>query len=134
IAGRAGDRWGSRRVTFVALLGFGALSGLAAAAPTFGWLLVARAAQATFGAALIPNVQALVRTAVETARRGRAFGVLGIGIGAGAAVGPVVGGPLVDFAGWRAIFLVNLPVAIVAVVFVARIAVDAHPHVDGVVA
>ena len=132
IAGRAGDRWGSRRVTLAALLGFGMLSGVAAAAPTFRWLLLARAAQATFGAALIPNVQALVRSAVETSRRGRAFGVLGIGIGAGAAVGPVVGGPLVDLAGWRAIFLVNLPVAIAALVLVARVSVDAHPHADDV--
>lgn len=132
IAGRAGDRWGSRRVAVVALLGFGALSALAASAPAFGWLLVARAAQAIFGAALIPNVQALIRTAVETTRRGRAFGVLGIGIGAGAAVGPVVGGPLVDLAGWRAIFLVNLPVAMVAVLLVSRVAVDAHPHVEDV--
>jgi MFS family permease len=82
---------------------------------------------------LIPNIQALIRSAIETPRRGRAFGVLGIGIGAGAAVGPVIGGPLVDLAGWRAIFLVNLPVAIVALVLVARVAVDARPHADDAV-
>jgi DHA2 family methylenomycin A resistance protein-like MFS transporter len=130
VAGRAGDRWGSRRVALVGLLGFGALSAAASAAPTFGALLGARVAQAIFGAALIPNVQALVRSAVESTRRGRAFGVLGAGIGAGAAAGPIIGGVLVDLAGWRSIFLVNLPVAGAALVLVGRVSVDARPRVE----
>ena len=128
-AGRIGDRHGCRRVTLVALVGFGALSIVAAAAPTFPALVVARVVQAVFGAALVPNVQTLVRGAVAPERRGRAFGILGTGIGAGAALGPVIGGVLVDAAGWRAIFYVNGPVAAVAIVLVLMI-VDRHVRAE----
>jgi DHA2 family methylenomycin A resistance protein-like MFS transporter len=127
-AGRIGDRFGSRRVALVALLGFGGLSAVAAAAPSFPVLLGARAAQAFFGAALIPNVQAIVRSATSLDRRGRAFGILGVGIGIGAAVGPILGGVLVDVESWRSIFVVNVPVAAAAAALMSRVHVDAHPH------
>ena len=127
LAGRAGDRFGSRRVALVALAGFALMSAAAAAAPGFAALLVARVVQAVFGAALIPNVQALVRSGIAADHRGRAFGVLGLGIGAGAAVGPVLGGVLVDIAGWRSIFFLNAPVALAAIAVMARVAVEAHP-------
>ena len=127
VAGRAGDRFGSQRIAISSLVGFGTMSGVAAVAPSFALLLAARVAQAVFGAALIPNVQAIVRSAIAPERRGRAFGILGVGIGAGAAIGPVLGGVLVDAAGWRSIFLVNAPVAGAAIVLVrrARVAVGA---------
>jgi DHA2 family methylenomycin A resistance protein-like MFS transporter len=131
LAGRAGDRYGSRRVALAALVGFGVMSAVAASAPSFSLLVATRVAQAVFGAALIPNVQTLVRSAVAPERRGRAFGILGLGIGAGAAIGPVVGGVLIDVAGWRSIFLVNTPVAAVAVVLVARV-VDGHVRAEKV--
>lgn len=128
-AGRLGDRFGSRRVALVALAGFAVLSVLAAAAPSFAALLAARVVQAVFGAALVPNIQALIRSSVAVDRRGRAFGILGSGIGAGAAAGPVVGGLLVDLSSWRSIFLVNAPVAVAALLLVSRMRVDAEPHV-----
>lgn len=132
LAGRAGDRFGSRTVTLVSLVGFGALSLAAGLMPTFVLLLAARVLQAVFAAALIPNVQAIVRSAIPSEHRGRAFGILGVGIGAGAAVGPILGGVLVDIAGWRSIFVVNAPVAAVAFALVARVTIEARPYTEDV--
>jgi DHA2 family methylenomycin A resistance protein-like MFS transporter len=130
LAGRLGDALGSRRVALGALVGFGALSFAAAVAPSFAALLVARVVQALFASALIPNMQVLVRSGVDPMRRGRAFGILGVGIGSGAAAGPVIGGVLVDLFGWRSIFLVNAPIAALALLLVVRMAADARPHVE----
>ena len=118
--GRLGDRRGRRRVLAVAITGFGLASIGATAAPTFPALLVGRCAQALFGAALIPNAQALLRATVAAERRGRTFGLVGTGIGAGAAIGPVLGGVLADGVGWRGIFAVNVPLCLLALVLLAR--------------
>jgi MFS family permease len=131
IGGRLGDRFGSRRVLAVATTGFGLASVVATVAPSFELLLVGRCAQALFGAGITPNTQALVRANVVAERRGRAFGLIGTGIGAGAAVGPVLGGALADGIGWRAIFGVNVPLCVVVLLLVARTARSAaHRPVD----
>jgi MFS family permease len=119
-AGRLGDRFGHRRVLGIAIAGFTLASVAAGAAPTFPALLAGRAVQALFGAALSPNTQALLRAAVPPERRGRTFGLVGTGIGAGAALGPVLGGLLASGAGWRGIFLVNVPLGAQALVLLAR--------------
>ena len=121
IGGRIGDRLGSRTVARVGLVAFTVASVAAGVAPNFPTLLVARCAQALAGAAVMPNVQALMRGTIRLGHRGRAFGLLGSGIGAGAAAGPVIGGLLVDVVGWRAIFLVNLPVTFAALWLVSRV-------------
>lgn len=123
-SGRLGDRFGTRRVIAVGLVGFAACSAFAAASPTFGALLGARIAQAAFGAGFIPNVQALIRGVVADARRGRAFGILGVGIGAGAAVGPVLGGAVTQVASWRGIFGVSIPIAVTALWLLTRLHAD----------
>ena len=119
-AGRLGDRFGHRRVLGVAIAGFTVASIAAGAAPTFLALLAGRAVQALFGAALSPNTQALLRAAVPPERRGRTFGLVGTGIGAGAAIGPVLGGLLSSGVGWRGIFLVNVPHGQLALGLLAR--------------
>lgn len=122
VGGRLGDRHGNRRVLGIGIAGFAAASLGATVAPTFAALLVGRCAQALFGAALIPNAQALLRATVAPQRRGRTFGFVGTGIGAGAAIGPVLGGILADGVGWRGIFAVNLPLCALALVLLNRTA------------
>lgn len=122
IGGRLGDRWGTRRVLRVALVGFTVTSVLTALSTTFPAVLIGRCLQAVFAAGLIPNGQALLRGTVSVERRGQVFGLVGTGIGAGAAVGPVVGGVLAEGAGWQGIFFVNLPLGLLALVLLARVA------------
>jgi MFS family permease len=126
-AGRLGDRVGTRRVLAVAIGGFALASVAAGLAPSFPALLAARVVQAIFGAALIPNAQALLRATVPAIRRGRASGFVGTGIGAGAALGPVLGGFLTEAIGWRGIFVVNVPLGALALGLLARTVAPAAP-------
>lgn len=120
VGGRLGDRWGSRQVLAAAVVGFAGASVAASLAPTFAALLVGRVLQAVFGAAVTPNAQALLRATVAADRRGRVFGLVGTGIGTGAAVGPILGGFLTETTGWRGIFAVNVPLALVVLALLAR--------------
>lgn len=126
-AGRLGDRVGPRRILAGAIGGFTLASVAAGLAPTFPALLAARIVQAVFGAALIPNAQSLLRATVPAVRRGRAAGFVGTGIGAGAALGPVLGGLLTETVGWRGIFVVNVPLGALALVLLARTVAAARP-------
>ena len=121
IGGRLGDRHGHRAVATWAMTGFALASVFATIAPSFPLLLVARCLQAAAGSAFSPNLQAILRSSVGDERRGRAFGLMGSGIGVGAAVGPVVGGLLVASGSWRTVFVVNAPVVIPAIVLLMRL-------------
>ena len=100
---------------FLAGLGvFTAASLACALAPGFGWLLAARAAQGVGAALLVPASLALLGAAFEGEARGRAVGTWAAAGAITGALGPLVGGWLVDAIGWRSIFLVNLPIAAVA--------------------
>lgn len=129
IGGRLGDRHGHRLVATLAMAGFAVASVLATLAPSFPVLLAARCLQAVAGSAFSPNLQAILRSAVGDERRGRAFGLMGSGIGVGAAVGPVVGGLLVAGGTWRTVFLVNAPVVIPAIVLLLRLSTVEAPSV-----
>jgi MFS family permease len=120
IAGRVSDAVGNRRAVTVALFGMIATSCAAALAPTFLLLVVARLAQACCAAALGPSVQALLRSVTPSDQQGRAFGLMGVVLGVGAASGPVVGGVLTQFVGWEAIFLVNVPISAGALIAARR--------------
>ena len=121
IAGRFGDRVGHRPVAIGSLVVFVAASLLAAAAPSFWVLVAARSMQALGGAGFSPNSSAMLRHTIAAMRRGRAFGLVGSGIGTGAAVGPVFGGLLIAAGSWRLLFLANVPVVIAALYLVTRI-------------
>ncbi|MGQ0831127.1 MAG: MFS transporter [Microthrixaceae bacterium] len=128
LSGRVSDRVGHRRLALGALAGFGLSSAAAGLAPTFAALVIFRSAQAVFGAALVPALQALLRATTDDATRGRAFGLMGTGIGAGAALGPLVGGLAVSAGGWRAIFALNVPIVAAAIALLARLAEPSVPE------
>ncbi len=127
LSGRLADAIGARRLGIIAVGGFGLCSAAAMFAPTFPVLVAIRAAQAAFASGLSPSVQSLLRAITTPSERGRAFGVQGSVIGAGAGLGPVIGGLLLAGFGWRAIFAVNIPIVIVVLVVLQRsVPVDAH--------
>jgi len=119
-AGRLGDRLGRRRVLLWGLAAFAVASAAAGLAPSLGLLIVARLGQAVAGSLVFPNAIALLRDALPEGHRARGFGLLGSAVGAAAAIGPALGGVLVGAWGWRAIFLVNIPVVVAAVALTLR--------------
>ncbi|HKW78921.1 MAG TPA: MFS transporter [Candidatus Limnocylindria bacterium] len=119
IAGRVGDRYGRRRVMLVALAYFTIVSLGAAASPTLPVLAFFRLQQALAAAAVVPNGLGVLRDALPAGGRGAQFGIVSGATGVGASVGPLVGGLLAAI-DWRAIFLVNVPVALAALVLVRR--------------
>jgi EmrB/QacA subfamily drug resistance transporter len=115
IGGSAGDRHGRRRIFLLGIVLFGVASIACALAPGVGSLVAARAAQGIAAALLVPSSLAILGASFAPRERGRAIGAWA-GFGAlTAAAGPVLGGWLVDQWSWRAIFLLNLPIAAVAI-------------------
>ncbi|BDD82533.1 MFS transporter [Tsukamurella pulmonis] len=115
LSGATADRFGRRRVFRIGLTVFAAGSLLCSIAPTIDVLIGARAIQALGGSMLTPVALSIV-TAVftEPSERARAIGVWGAVVGVSTAIGPLVGGLLIDALGWRSVFWVNLPVCAVA--------------------
>jgi EmrB/QacA subfamily drug resistance transporter len=118
--GAAGDRFGRRRMLVVGTVVFAAASLACAFAPNMALLLAGRVVQGVGAAILMPNSLAILGDAFSGEARGRAIGTwASVGAMAGA-IGPVLGGWLIDTVGWRAIFLINLPVAAGAVLLAWR--------------
>ena len=113
--GRLGDLYGPRRLLIVGILVFGGASVVCALAPSAGILVAARVLQGVGGALMTPQTLAMIPAIVPANRRGRAIGLWSGSAGLAAAVGPSLGGVLVTTAGWRWVFLVNVPVGIIAV-------------------
>ncbi|MQA79927.1 MAG: MFS transporter [Streptosporangiales bacterium] len=121
------DRTGRRRAFLVAVAGFGGSSALVAVAGSLGLVLAARAVQGLFGATVGALSFAVVAAVVRPEHRGRAQGLVAMLGPLGSVAGPGVGGLLVSAYGWRAAFLVNLPVCLLAAVLGAR----AVPRIRG---
>ncbi|MFF1798906.1 MFS transporter, partial [Kitasatospora sp. NPDC058263] len=119
-AGRWLGQVGARSALLLAVSCFALCSVLAAVAPWAGWLIAARLAQGAFGAVLFVLMPVLAATAVRPQLRGRAMSVPATLGPLGAVTGPVLGGLLLDHVGWRAIFLVKLPVCLVALAIAYR--------------
>jgi EmrB/QacA subfamily drug resistance transporter len=120
IGGALGDRFGRRRVYLLGTTVFAVASVVAAAAPTLPVLLAARALMGVGGALLTPGSLAILEASFHPDDRSAAIGAwAGLG-GVAAALGPLVGGLLLDAAGWRVLFLVNLPVCLLAVALTLR--------------
>jgi len=128
--GSVADRLGRRRVYLIGLVVFALSSLTCGLAPNVAVLIAARGVQGLGAAAMFATTMALISSSYSGRERGVAFGVWGAVNGAAAAAGPIVGGLLTTHFGWRWIFLVNLPVCVVAVVL-TRIVVhesrDPHP-------
>jgi EmrB/QacA subfamily drug resistance transporter len=116
VAGRLGDMFGPRRMFTVGLAVFGVSSALCGAAQTSGQLVAARVLQGVGAALLAPQGLVLIRAIFPRERMGAAFGVFSSTIGLAAVCGPTLGGLLVTSLGWRWVFYVNPPVALIGVV------------------
>jgi EmrB/QacA subfamily drug resistance transporter len=111
LGGVAGDRYGRKRLLVIGTVLFALASIICASAPTLDLLLAGRALQGIGAAVLMPCSLAILGASFSDAARGRAIGIWA-SIGAVmSAVGPVLGGWLIDAVGWRAIFVINLPLA-----------------------
>lgn len=120
LAGSTGDRVGRRRIFQIGLATFGTGSLLCALAPNLNLLIAARVLQAIGGSMLNPVAMSIIRNVFTDPReRAQAIGVWGGVVGISFALGPVVGGALVDSVGWRSIFLVNVPVGLLAILLTA---------------
>jgi EmrB/QacA subfamily drug resistance transporter len=121
LGGRAGDLLGRRRVFMIGLAAFVVFSLLCAVSTTDTMLVVARLLQGAASALLAPSVFSITLvTFEEGAERNKALGVLGAIAGAGAAIGVLLGGILVEYAGWQWVFWINVPIGIVAFVLAPR--------------
>ena len=117
--GSAGDRWGRRRMLLIGSIGFALLSVVAAFAPTAEALIAARAALGFFGAMLMPSTLSLLRSVfADREQRRIAIAIWATGFAAGAALGPLVGGILLEQFGWGSVFLLAVPVLVPLVVLV----------------
>jgi EmrB/QacA subfamily drug resistance transporter len=112
--GKAGDLWGPKRALATGQLLFAAGAGLGILGASLGWLVGARVTMAAGGALIGPATMALLRNTTPPERRARVFGMFGAVMGLSAAVGPPLGGLLVQAFGWRAIFVVNFPILVAA--------------------
>ena len=118
--GRLGDVIGRQRLLLAGIVLFTAASVLCGVAPTLWLLVAARAAQGLGAAVMMALTMAFVGETVPKARTGRAMGLLGTMSAIGTALGPSLGGVLIAGPGWRAIFLVNLPLGVLAFVLARR--------------
>jgi EmrB/QacA subfamily drug resistance transporter len=120
-AGSLGDLLGRKRVFLVAIALFTAASALCGAANSPLWLILARGAQGIGGAGMFAVSLAIISQEFHGHERGTAFGLWGATVGAAVAIGPLVGGALTTYVGWRWIFFVNVPIGIACVLAGIRV-------------
>lgn len=120
LGGSLGDRYGRRKIFVIGLASFAATSLLCALAPDTGLLIAARCAQGVAAALLVPNSLAMVSASFHVDDRGRAIGAWsGLG-GIATAIGPFLGGYLIDSVSWRWVFVINLPISAAAILIALR--------------
>ncbi|HEY3578322.1 MAG TPA: MFS transporter [Gaiellaceae bacterium] len=114
-AGSLGDLLGRKRVFLVGIALFTIASALCGAAQSPTWLILARGAQGIGGAAMFAGSLAIISQEFHGRERGTAFGIWGATVGLAVAIGPLVGGALTTYVGWRWIFFVNIPIGVACV-------------------
>ena len=118
VAGTLTDRFGARPIFLAGVLGFGGASLLAAVTSSFQILELARVLQAASGALVSTSSTVLLREAAPEARQGEVFGLFDLLVSTSAAGGPFIGGVIVAALGWRAMFVLAAPIAVVAALLV----------------
>ena len=113
--GRLADRFGQRRLLIAGIVVFAGASLACALAPSGAFLVGARLVQGAGAAAILPAVLSIINSTFRGPALGVAFAVYGVTIAVAAALGPLAGSALVDAFGWQAAFLVNLPLAVIAI-------------------
>jgi EmrB/QacA subfamily drug resistance transporter len=128
LGGGAGDHFGRRRLFLMGLALFVLASIGCALAPSLAWLLAARGVQGVGAAMLMPNSLAILGAAFEGDERGKAIGTWAAAGALAGALGPLLGGWLVDTVGWRIIFLINVPVGLAAGYLAWRYVEETREH------
>jgi EmrB/QacA subfamily drug resistance transporter len=130
LSGSTGDRFGRRRTFQLGLISFTAGSALCSIAPGLGWLIAFRALQAIGGSMLNPVAMSIITNVfTETHERARAIGWWGGVAGISLAGGPLLGGALVQLFDWRAVFWINIPVGIAAIILTQKFVPESKaPH------
>jgi EmrB/QacA subfamily drug resistance transporter len=116
VGGSLGDHYGRRRIFTIGVLIFAVASAACGLSQTIGQLIVARAIQGIGGALLVPGSLAIISASFNKDERGRAIGTWSGFSAITTAIGPVLGGSLVEHISWRAVFFVNLPLAVAVIV------------------
>ena len=123
--GRLGDAYGRRRMMVIGLVGFVLASAAVGLAPDARLAVVARLVQGAAAGLLTPQNSGLIQQLFSGAERGRAFGAFGFTVAVSSALGPIVGGLIIaafgEDDGWRYIFLVNVPIGLVALLGILRL-------------
>lgn len=131
IGGRLGDAVGRRRMMLIGLTAFVAASAAVGFAPTPAVVVAARLAQGAAAGLLTPQSSGIIQELFSGPERGRAFGAFGFVVGVSSAIGPILGGLIIALFGaqhgWRYIFLINLPIGVVALYFIARLVPGRRP-------
>ncbi len=131
-AGRLSDRVGRRRLLLAGITLFIAASAFCSTAPALGVLIAARAAQGLGAAIMMALTMAMVGETVPKTRMGSAMGLLGTMSAVGTALGPSLGGVLIAAFGWRAVFIVNVPLGFLALIIAHRFLPADHPRAKNI--
>ena len=126
--GRLGDAHGRRRLMTIGLIGFVVSSAAVGLAPNAAAIVLARLVQGASAGLLTPQNSGLIQQLFRGAERGRAFGMFGFTVAVASAAGPLIGGSLIGLLGeedgWRSLFLINVPIGLVALVLIRRMVPD----------
>src|SRR3984893_5714951 len=120
LGGSLGDHFGRRRIYAIGVVLFALASIWCGLASSIGQLIAARAVQGVGGALLVPGGLAIISASFPEAERGRAIGTWSGSTAITAALGPVIGGWLIEHVSWRAVFFLNLPLALIVLLLVVR--------------
>jgi EmrB/QacA subfamily drug resistance transporter len=120
LGGSLGDHFGRRRIYAIGVVLFALASGWCGLAPNISQLIAARAVQGIGGAMLVPGSLAIISASFPEEERGQAIGTWSGSTAITTAMGPVIGGWLIEHVSWRAVFFLNLPLAVVVLLLVVR--------------